>query len=109
MNTKSKQKQYPSTVAPRVNLRFPDGLREKISEVAKKNHRTMTDEIVSRLEKSLESDAKAEAVVNDEPMRAIMFASEGISQFLKVIVNSAMQSQINNGEIKIVDDEDGKG
>jgi hypothetical protein len=43
----------PSDIADKFMLRLPNGMRERISEEAKKNKRSMNAEIVSRLEESL--------------------------------------------------------
>ena len=49
-------KRYPSELAPKFVLRFPQGMREEIREIAANNHRSMTAEIITRLEKTLLSD-----------------------------------------------------
>lgn len=49
-------KRYPSELAPKFVLRFPQGMREEIREIAANNHRSMTAEIIARLEKTLLSD-----------------------------------------------------
>ncbi len=49
-------KRYPSELAPKFVLRFPQGMREQIREIAANNHRSMTAEIITRLEKTLLSD-----------------------------------------------------
>ena len=40
---------------PHFRLRFPDALREKVEAAAKANHRSMTAEIIARLEASFQS------------------------------------------------------
>lgn len=49
------RKPYPSEEQDRFMVRLPDGMRERISEEAEKNRRTMNAEIVARLEKSFEA------------------------------------------------------
>ena len=44
--------QFPSQVADKYVVRFPDGMRDRIAEVAKANGRSMNAEIISRLELS---------------------------------------------------------
>lgn len=44
----------PSRTAEQFVVRFPDGMRDRIAEVAKANNRSMNAEIVSRLQASLE-------------------------------------------------------
>lgn len=49
-------KRYPSELAPKFVLRFPQGMREEIREIAASNRRSMTAEIIARLEQTLTSD-----------------------------------------------------
>lgn len=44
---------YPSEMQDRFIVRLPDGMRDKIAELAKQNSRSMNAEIVARLERSL--------------------------------------------------------
>lgn len=44
----------PSRTADQFVVRFPDGMRDRIAEEAKKNNRSMNAEIVARLERSFE-------------------------------------------------------
>lgn len=46
---------FPSAKAPQFPLRFPDGMREALSELAKRNGRSMNSELVIALEKHLAS------------------------------------------------------
>ncbi len=50
---------YPSQTADRFLLRLPDGMRNRISESADANNRTMTKEMVLRLQKSFEPTSEA--------------------------------------------------
>ena len=47
---------YPSRELDQFLLRLPDGMRDRIAAAAKSNNRTMTAEIVSRLQVSLDAD-----------------------------------------------------
>lgn len=49
------RKPFPSETQERFIVRFPDGMRDRISELAKTNNRSMNAEIVARLEKSFDS------------------------------------------------------
>ncbi|QCI14061.1 Arc family DNA-binding protein [Pseudomonas putida] len=42
-----------SRTADKFVVRLPDGMREQVAEVARKNHRSMNSEIIDRLEQSL--------------------------------------------------------
>ena len=48
-----KQALYSSRTADKFVVRLPDGLRERIADVARNHHRSMNSEIISRLEQSL--------------------------------------------------------
>ncbi|NOX26586.1 MAG: Arc family DNA-binding protein [Gammaproteobacteria bacterium] len=63
-------KRYPSELAPKFVLRFPQGMREQIREIAANNHRSMTAEIITRLEKTLLSDGllSAQSPSAQEPL-----------------------------------------
>lgn len=45
-----------SRTADKFVVRLPDGMRQKIADVAKNYHRSMNSEIVSRLEQSLHTE-----------------------------------------------------
>lgn len=56
----TKQAVYSSRTADKFVVRLPDGMRERIAEVARTHHRSMNSEIIARLEKSLvEGDDQA--------------------------------------------------
>ena len=42
-------------------IRFPEGMRDRIAELAKSNNRSMNAEIVARLERSLAEEGSARA------------------------------------------------
>lgn len=44
---------YSSRTADKFVVRLPDGMRERIGEVARDHHRSMNSEIIARLEQSL--------------------------------------------------------
>ena len=48
-----KQAIYSSRTADKFVVRLPDGMRERIAEVARNHHRSMNSEIIARLEQSL--------------------------------------------------------
>ncbi|MEK1843404.1 MAG: Arc family DNA-binding protein, partial [Pseudomonas sp.] len=45
-----KQAIYSSRTADKFVVRLPDGMRERIAEVARNHHRSMNSEIIARLE-----------------------------------------------------------
>lgn len=65
-----------SRTADKFVVRLPDGMREQVAEVARKNHRSMNSEIIDRLEQSLGSAQPKPAQnlsldrANDEALRS---------------------------------------
>jgi len=53
-----KQAIYSSRTADKFVIRLPDGMRERIAEVARTHHRSMNSEIIARLEQSLIQEEK---------------------------------------------------
>lgn len=51
---------FPSDKADKFVVRFPDGMRDKISEAAKTSGRSMNAEIIARLEQSFGKVTTAE-------------------------------------------------
>ena len=50
-----KQAVYSSRTADKFVVRLPDGMRERVAEVARRNHRSMNSEIIARLDESMSS------------------------------------------------------
>lgn len=48
-----KQAIYSSRTADKFVVRLPDGMRERIADVARNHHRSMNSEIIARLEQTL--------------------------------------------------------
>ena len=48
-----KQATFSSRTADKFVVRLPDGMRERIADVARNHHRSMNSEIIARLEHSL--------------------------------------------------------
>ncbi|SDI26802.1 Arc-like DNA binding domain-containing protein [Pseudomonas flavescens] len=48
-----KQAIYSSRTADKFVVRLPDGMRERIADVARQHHRSMNSEIIARLEQSM--------------------------------------------------------
>ena len=48
-----KQALYSSRTADKFVVRLPDGMRERIADVARNHHRSMNSEIISRLQQLL--------------------------------------------------------
>ena len=52
-----KQAIYSSRTADKFVVRLPDGMRDRIAEVARLHHRSMNSEIIARLEQSMQQEA----------------------------------------------------
>ena len=52
-----------SRTADKFVVRLPDGMREKIAEISKENHRSMNSEIIDRLALSIERDEQGDLTV----------------------------------------------
>lgn len=59
----TKQAVYSSRTADKFVVRLPDGLRERIADLAKRRHRSMNNEIVALLVKHVDSGEEAPSVV----------------------------------------------
>ncbi|NLJ11883.1 Arc family DNA-binding protein [Denitrificimonas caeni] len=49
---------YSSRTADKFVVRLPEGMRDRIAEVARAQHRSMNSEIIARLESSLQQDGE---------------------------------------------------
>lgn len=47
---------YTSRTADKFVVRLPSGMRDRIAEVARNNHRSMNSEIIARMEQSLNQE-----------------------------------------------------
>lgn len=52
---------FPSQTQDKFTVRFPDGMRDKIAEIAKKNNRSMNSEIILALEEYIKSKNKIDS------------------------------------------------
>jgi hypothetical protein len=78
--------QYPSQAQDRIIIRMPDGMRDKLSAIARANGRSMTAEVVHRLEQSFERDATSDAVpdfVTPEVVSAVLETRDMLAAFVK--------------------------
>ena len=66
MSTK-KNVLYSSRTADKFVVRLPDGMRDRIAEVARNQHRSMNSENIARLENSLQSDTGFSQNTNLDP------------------------------------------
>lgn len=76
---------YPSTLADKVLVRMPDGMRDQLKDAAKANNRTMNAEIVARLERSTGDDL-------DIPLRDARLAQ--LNMQLKIVQAGLRLSQL---------------
>lgn len=57
---------FPSRQLDKFMLRLPDGMREQIGAAARANRRTMTAEIIRRLEDSFNSSVNVPNVISEQ-------------------------------------------
>lgn len=86
--------EYPSQIAPKFTIRFPDGLREEIARLAEKNHRSMRAEIIARLEDSLKSELRVSEQQGDYAVSSVK--EEG------AVYSSTMNREIMADVIEVV-------
>jgi plasmid stability protein len=59
-----KQATYSSRTADKFVVRLPDGMRERIADVARNHHRSMNSEIIARLEQSMLQEGALDDNIN---------------------------------------------
>lgn len=57
-----------SRAHPQVNFRIPPDLKEQLEQAAKENHRSITAELVARLEETFEIDESLKVVAPGAPV-----------------------------------------
>lgn len=70
-----KQAAFSSRTADKFVVRLPEGMRDRIANVARQHHRSMNSEIIARLEQSLSQDFPQD---EDTPL-AIGFEGDPLS------------------------------
>jgi plasmid stability protein len=65
-----KQATYSSRTADKFVVRLPEGMRERIADIARSHHRSMNSEIIARLEQSMLQEGALDddlSLANDRP------------------------------------------
>lgn len=75
-----------------ANLKFPKQLKDMLKKEAKKNNRSMTSEVVARLQASLGSDHPADEL---RPASQAILESAAVRKNFPVILRSRIIQQIN--------------
>lgn len=75
-----------------VNFRIPTNLKEKIESSALENNRSITSELVSRLEQSFEHDQKLPEILQEQTLNALNNL-DNWKQSLQLIMQ--LQEQLN--------------
>lgn len=75
---KTATQHYTSRTADKFVVRLPQGMRDRVAEVAKQHHRSMNSEIIARLEHSLldlpilpEQTQPSRQVLNDQQLEGL--------------------------------------
>lgn len=90
---------YSSRSADKFVVRLPEGMRERIAEVARNYHRSMNSEIISRLENSLYRDDAVPAVVKNLDSKELTHSEQLLVQNFRRLAQhqqSALLALINN-------------
>ncbi|WP_277052046.1 Arc family DNA-binding protein [Zestomonas thermotolerans] len=61
---------YSSRTADKFVVRLPEGMRERIADIARSHHRSMNSEIIARLEQSMLQEGALDddlSLANDRP------------------------------------------
>ena len=101
---------FPSQMQDKFTVRFPDGMRDKIAEIAKKNNRSMNAEIILALEKYIGSENRDILIShsNDQEINSSKLERTMLDILLKVnkiydanvIKNMAKYAQTHANQIK---------
>lgn len=70
-----------SRTADKFVVRLPDGMRERVAEVARTNHRSMNSEIIDRLEQSLLNN-RLKPAQSESPVQSESVDTEGLKSEL---------------------------
>ena len=87
---------YPSDQADKVLVRMPDGMRDRLKEVAKANNRTLNAEIVARLERSFTADKEVEQIAFESGFETSMLR-EDVAR-LTALLQKANESKANQSQ-----------
>jgi hypothetical protein len=88
----------PSDLADKFMLRMPDGMRDRITEAAKTNNRSMNAEIIVRLERSFDPVTADNLMIEDESLSAYIKRTEQTHAMMKDLLGkvSDLQSRLNS-------------
>lgn len=98
------EKQYPSERKDRYIVRLPDGMRDKIKDVAT-GGRSMNDIIVAALEQYFRLEEEREAgwrwvksshQIDPEQLAAVEYYAEELNLRAKAIIFSALEAELEN-------------
>jgi CMP-N-acetylneuraminic acid synthetase len=102
-----KQALYSSRTADKFVVRLPDGMRERIAEVARTQHRSMNSEIIARLEQSINQEQNVAAI---DPNTVTIHERRLLNAFRKLAGNKQqallMLCNVDDDQLDDVQDED---
>lgn len=100
--------QRPSRDLDKIIVRLPDGMRDRLGEIAFENRRSVNAEVVARLEASLDSTEKGKAGIQALTTVHILLDTDGmptswaeIHEHLRAISNSG-QFNVARMEVHVV-------
>lgn len=104
---------FPSQTQDKFTVRFPDGMRDKIAEIAKKNNRSMNSEIICMLEREIMNEESLVNDMNEHPelydnayeiindnagIRLYVFSEEELKQFIDNELKKLSSSMIKSAK-----------
>lgn len=84
----SDEKQYPSQLADRFQIRMPEGLRDRIRSAAEANNRSMNAEIIARLEKSFAETVDHDGLIPTATSAKLTDTVSRLEAIIKYIIKS---------------------
>jgi len=92
-----------SSPLPPFGIRIPSELKRSLDASAKKENRSLSAEIITRLQQTLIKDRQLSALDEDDPLANIFLSAEAISTALNVIMKSVLLSKVETGDIIVAE------
>jgi predicted DNA-binding protein len=90
-----------------INIRLPDGMRDRISALAKANGRSMNAEIVACLEKCLEKKEALSQASKKDAYTELLDMMEELGRLASTMPPKLLELAVNSGRVKVVENKDG--
>jgi hypothetical protein len=84
-----------------INLNVPAELKLRLQEIAALNKRSLTSEIIGRLETSLQAEEVFSQAENGDPAAMVLSAVDTITTASNVIKHALIKLGVENGRINV--------